>query len=154
MEDCDGDLSRADLSHALELDVDFTKYKMDGKTKLPVHAYAEVTYLLKKEYRDGKFHVIQQWYNKWGGVIKEYKHCFDYFCDFVAFLKGDLSDADLILCENLILLNDWTGINFTNAKMTSLLCEKFGLKYKKERFKKNLIASFEHIEKNEYETSL
>ena len=149
-----GDLRYTDLSSALELDVDFSEYIIDETTKLPSHAYTEVTYSVKKLYDSGKFYVTQQWYNKSGSVIKEYEHTFDYFFDFVAFLNRDLSEADLLFCDGLMFLEQWDTINFTDTKMKSSLCEKFGLEYDIQEIKGDLIESFECIEQNENETAL
>lgn len=149
-----GNLTDCDLSAALECDEDFSKYIVDETTKLPIHTDMEVTYSVKKYYDNGEFHVTQQWCNTFGSVTKEYSHCFRYFFDFVAFLKGDLSGANLIFCDGLVFLEQWDSINFTNAKMTSALYEKFGLGYDGYKIKKNLIESFECVEQNENETAL
>lgn len=54
---------------------------------------------------------------------------FEYFFDFIYFLNKDLSNADLILCDGLKYLPDNIDINLTNTKMTSSLCDKFGITY-------------------------
>lgn len=149
-----GDLTYCDLSGALECDADFSNYIIDETTKLPVHTNTEVTYSIKKYYHNGKFYVTQQWSNKSGSVLKEYKHTFNYFFDFVAFLKGDLSEANLLFCDGLNNLAQWDFIDFTGAKMKSSLCEKFGLQYDTYTINLNVIESFECIEKNESETAL
>ena len=149
-----GDLTHCDLSGALECDVDFSDYIIDETTKLPIHTNTEVTYSIKKYYRDKKFFVTQQWCNISGSVIKEYKHSFDYFFDFVAFLKGDLSEANLLFCDGLMFLEQWNTIDFANARMRSSLCEKFGLRYNIQKINSNLIKSFDYVEQNENETAL
>ena len=149
-----GDLTYCDLSGALECDADFSNYIIDETTKLPVHTNTEVTYSIKKYYQNRKFYVTQQWCNTSGSVIKEYKHSFDYFFDFVAFLKGDLSEANLLFCDGLDNLAQWDFIDFTGVKMKSSLCEKFGLQYDTYAINLNVIESFECIEKNESETAL
>lgn len=149
-----GDLTHTDLSSALELNVDFSKYVINETTKLPSHTNMEVIYSVKKQYDNGKFYVTQQWCNTSGGVVKEYKHTFDYFFDFVFFLNGDLSEANLLFCDGLIFLEQWDEINFTGAKMKSSLCEKFGLKYDRQEIKRSLIESFKCVEQNENETAL
>lgn len=149
-----GDLRHCDLSHALELNVDFSNYIVDETTKLPIHANTEVLYSVKKYYSDRKFYVIQRWYKRNGNIIKESKHSFNYFFDFVKFLNGDLSGANLISCNGLMFLKQWDTINFTGAKMRSSLCEKFGIKYDRQEIKQSLIESFECAEKNENETAL
>ena len=148
------DLTHTDLSSALELNVDFSKYDIDETTKLPSHTNMEVNYSVKKQYRNGIFCVTQQWHNASGSVIKEYQHIFYYFFDFVAFLKKDLSEANLLFCDGLIFLEQWNEITFTGAKMKSSLCDKFGLEYDIQKIKRNLIESFECIEQNEYESAL
>ncbi len=149
-----GDLTYCDLSGALECDADFSNYVIDETTKLPVCTDIEVTYLIKKYYHDKKFYVTQQWCSTSGSVIKEYKHSFAYFFDFVAFLKGDLSEANLLFCDGLMFLEEWDNIDFTNSKMKSSLCEKFGLKYDTQVINENLIKSFDCVERNENETAL
>lgn len=149
-----GDLTHCDLSGALECNVDFSNYFIDETTKLPMNIKTEVTYSVKKYYCDKKFFVVQQWYNTSGSMIKEYEHSFDYFFDFVAFLNGDLSDANLLLCDGLIFLKQWNTINFANVKMKSSLCEKFGIKYAVQEIRSDLIESFDYVEQNERETIL
>lgn len=149
-----GDLSNTDLSSALGLDVDFSRYVIDDTTKLPSHAYKEAIYTVKKQYQNGEFVITQQWCSISGSVIKEYNHTFRYFFDFVMFLKGDLSEADLLFCDGLRFLEQWNTINFTGTKMKSSLCEKFGLEYDIQEIKRNLIESFEYVEQNENETDL
>ena len=149
-----GDLTHCDLSDAFECDADFSVYNIDKTTKLPLYANKEINYSIKKFYRNRKFYVIQQWHNSLGCEIKQYVHFFDYFFDFVAFLKGDLSEAELIFCDGLIFLEDWNGIDFANAKMRSCLCEKFGLQYEAQGINTDLVKSFSCIEENEKATAL
>ena len=149
-----GDLRHCDLSAMFECNEDFSKYIIDETTKLPIHIDMEVTYSVKKYYHDGKFYVIQKWLNKSGSILKEYNHTFKYFFDFVVFLKGNLSNADLLFCDGLDNLAQWDFIDFTGAKMKSNLCEKFGLQYDTYAINLNAIESFECIEKNESETAL
>ena len=149
-----GDLTDCDLSDALECNADFSNYIIDETTKLPLHINEEVTYSIKKYYSNRKFYVTQQWCNAYGSVIKGYSHSFDYFFDFVAFLKGDLSGSNLLFCDGLMFLKEWNAIDFTNAKMKSTLCEKFGLKYHMQKINCNLIKSFAYVEQNENETAL
>ena len=148
-----GDLRFCNLSEAFDYDVDFSNYITDETTKLPINANSNISYLIKKYYQDKRFYVVQQWLDTSGDVIKEYKHSFNYFFDFVAFLKGDLSEADLIFCDGLMFLEQWDTINFTNAKVRSFICEKLGLKYNRWEIKNDLIKSFDYPEQNENETT-
>lgn len=149
-----GDLTNCDLSAAAECNVDFSAYTVDKTTKLPLHTYLEPACLVKKYYRKGKFYVVQQWRRPDGVVLKEYSHTFNYFFDFVSFLNGDLSGADLLFCDGLEFLEQWDGIDFTNAKLKSTLCEKFGLPYDRLEMNCGLLQSFACVEQNEAETSL
>lgn len=149
-----GDLTNCDLTGALDCNISFSNYTIDKTTTLPTHTNTEVTYLLKKFYYNKQFCVTQQWYGATGSVLKEYTYSFNYFFDFVAFLKGDLSGADLLLCDGLMFLEQWSSINFTNAKLTSSLCQKFGLKYRPLKINDTLIQSFDCVEHNETETAL
>lgn len=149
-----GDLTYCDLSDALECNEDFSKYIVDETTKLPIHINMDVTYSVKKDYHNRKFYVTQKWLNKSGSILKERNHTFDYFFDFVAFLKGNLSNANLLFCDGIDNLAQWDFIDFTDAKMKSSLCEKFGLQYDAYAINLNAIESFECIEKNESETAL
>lgn len=98
--------------------------------------------------------MTQQWCNTSGSVVKEYRRSFDYFFDFVSFLKGDLSEANLLFCDGLMFLEQWNTIDFTNAKMKSSLCEKFGLKYHIQEINGDLVKSFDYVEQNENETAI
>lgn len=149
-----GDLTCCDLSGALECNVDFSKYIIDETTKLPIHTYTEATCSVQKYHYNGKFYVEQKWLDTCGSVIKENKHSFDYFFDFVAFLKGDLSEADLLFCDGLKFLEYWNTINFAGAKMRSFLCEKFGLQFDIQDINEDLIESFGVAEQNEDEVAL
>lgn len=146
-------LTYCDLSGALECNEDFSKYIIDKTTKIPIQADVDAAYSVKKYYRNRNFYVKQKWSNKYGGVLKEYNHAFKYFFDFVAFLKGNLSDANLLFCEGLNNLVQWDFIDFTGAKMKSNLCEKFGLQYDIYEINLNDIESFEHIEKKRIRNS-
>ena len=149
-----GDLTNCDLSAAVECNANFSAYTVDETTELPLHAYSEPAYSVKKYYCEGKFHVVQQWYSPAGTVLKEYHHTFDYFFDFVAFLNGDLSGADLLLCDSLEFLEQWDGIDFTNTKLKSILCKKFGQPYDTLEINRSLFQSFDCVEQNEVETAL
>lgn len=149
-----GNLTYCDLSDALECNADFSKYIVDETTKLPIHANMDAIYSVKKYYHNRKFYVTQKWLNKSGSILKEYNHTFNYFFDFVAFLKGNLSNANLLFCDGLNNLDQWDFIDFTGVKMKSSLCEKFGLQYDTYTINLNVIESFECIEKNESETAL
>lgn len=149
-----GNLKNCDLSGAIDLDVDFSKYTTDNTTKLPIRENANLSYNVLKVYKDGEFAVCQFWSNEDKEIVKQHIHRFSYFFDFVAFLKGDLSGADLLFCSGMKNLSNINGINLRNVKMTSELCEQFNVQYKSYDYDEKLIGEFPAVEKNEEETAL
>lgn len=149
-----GDLRGADLSGAIKLDVDFSLYEIDETTKLPVARLDDLVCEIDKEYQNKEFVVRKKWKTKEGSCVKEKTFVTPYFFDFVYYLKRDLSDSFLVFCDGLENLPNCENINFAGARMTSKLCEKFGIRYDGYSLNKNVIDSFEIIEKNEKETSL
>lgn len=145
------DLSNCDLTKAIKLNYDFTKCKINETTKLPFKNMDGLKYVVKKKYDNGKFKVLQEWYNSKNLRVKYYIHMFDYFFDFVAFMKGNLSGADLWLCNGLENLNDVSGINFKNAGITISTCNKLDIQYTPYELYKadsSRFKSFFHTEKN------
>ncbi len=149
-----GNLKNCDLSGAIDLDVDFSKYKTDDTTKLPIKENANLSHKVLKLYKDGEFAVWQFWSNEDKEIVKQYVHRFSYFFDFVAFLKGDLSGADLLFCTGMKNLSNINGINLRDVKMTSDLCEQFNVQYKSYDYDEKLIGEFPAVKKNEEETAL
>lgn len=149
-----GDLTNCDLSKAIKLNYDYTKCKTDDTTKLPLTNTDNLDYVIKKKYSNERFNVLQAWYSSNGVLVKHYIHTFDYFFDFVAFMKGDLSDADLLFCDGLQNLNDISEINFTNAKIASAICDKLGIQYELYKADNNRLESFSLTEENEKTTKL
>ena len=150
----DGDLRNCDLSEAIDLDVDFSQYTTDDTTKLPIKGYENLSYKVLKVYKNGEFTVCQFWSNKDKEIVKQQEHRFSYFFDFVAFLKGDLSGANLLFCTGMKNLFNIDGINLSDVKMTSELCEQFNVPYKSYNYDKKIIGEFPAVEKNEEETTL
>ncbi|MFQ7273467.1 MAG: metallophosphoesterase [Blautia producta] len=149
-----GDLTNCDLSEAIDLNIDFSKYTTDDTTKLPINKNTNLNYKVRKLYTKGGFGVGQFWYDEFDKCVKKQAHTFLYFFDFVAFLKGDLSGADLLFCTGMKNLSDINGINLSNARMTSELCEKFHIQYNSYDYDEKLINEFPAVEKNEEETAL
>lgn len=151
-----GDLTNCDFSNAIDLDCDFSDYKTDSTTKLPYTSSRELTYVERKIYAKEKrrFIVLQQWQDINNTVIKQYEHSFSYFFDFVAFLKGDLSNADFIFCDGLKNLKDISRLNLSGARLTSEISKKFGIEEDKYDVDTNCIQSFVSTIKNEKETAL
>ena len=149
-----GNLKNCDLSSAIDLDVDFSKYIIDNTTKLPIRENTNLNYDILKAYKNGEFIVKQFWSNENNKIIKQQVHKFSYFFDFVAFLKGDLSGTDLLFCTGIQNLSNINEINLSDVKMTSKLCKQFNIPYKSYDYDENLIDEFSIVEKNEKETAL
>ena len=135
------------------MNVDFSKYTTDDTTKLPIRENAKLNCKVLKVYRNKEFIIRQIWSDEDKKIVKQKVHRFSYFFDFVAFLKGDLSGADLLFCTDLKNLSNIDGINLRNAKMTSELCEQFNVQYKSYDYDVKLIGEFPIVEKNEEETT-
>lgn len=148
------DLRNCDLSGAIDLEIDTSMYQTDSTTKLPVTADTDILYSISKSYWKDKFIVIQQWKNSKGQTIAKQLHKFEYFFDFVSFLKGDLSDSNLVLCEGLKYLNNINELELKDARLTSSICEKFGIPYEKYTYNQKFIQEFPPTEKNEEETAV
>lgn len=142
----DNDLSDCDLTQAI------LKYKINKRTKLPIQFQDNLTYSIIKKYDRLKkcFTIKQSWTDKHGNLIKNYNHSFDYFFDFVHFLKGDLSGADLLFCDGLQNISDFEDLNLRNAILKSNILDKLGVNY--EAIKKTT-ETFSVIESNEIETT-
>lgn len=149
-----GDLRECDLSGAFDLNVDLSKYVIDATTKLPIERNQKLKYEVEKTYENEKFLVKKTWYNKYGYEVKEKTFDFTYFFDFVAFLKGDLSDANLIFCTRMKNLLDIKDINLKNAKLTSKVCKSLNIMYDKYIYDKKLVQEFTCVEDNEKQTQL
>ena len=147
----DYDLSNCDLSQAILPDLELSKYKINEQTKLPINFEKNFTYNVTKIFDRFKNHFLvkQIWLNEFGKIIKEYNHTFNYFCDYVHFLKNDLSDADLLFCDGLSNVIDFSDLNLTNAKLKSNILDKLGVRYE---LISNTVESFGQTKANELET--
>lgn len=144
-----GDLRHCDLSSAWGINLNVLNCIIDNTTKLPINAIGKKRCTLTKQYEYGKFIVTQEWEDQNGVVLSKKEYMFNWFFDFVAFLKGDLSGADLLLCDGLINLPNVCGLNFEGALLTSKVCEKLGLEYKRFELCSPPETSFDFAEENE-----
>lgn len=146
-----GDLSDADLSKAPVSRKEISKYKTNEKTKLPL-SKIYYAYEVRKKYVDEKFVVKQKWIDADGITILGKEHTFTRFFDFVHFLNGDLSDADLLLCDGIENISKIKNLKLNGIKVRSEIAEKLGLPLRllpKDRFE---TKSFESTDKYELET--
>lgn len=146
------DLSYCDLSKAIIPNLDLSKYKIGNRTNLPIQYQSNVTCSLEKLYdrANDKFVVNQNWTDEQGVSMKSYHHTFKHFFDFVYFLKGDLSDADLLFCEGLVNVRDFSELNLNNARLQSRILDKLGVKY--EVAFNSLVETVPVIQQNEEDT--
>ena len=146
-----GDLSDADLSKAPVSRKEIGKYKTNEKTKLPLSKIYDA-YEVRKKYVDEEFVVKQKWIDADGITILEKEHAFTRFFDFVHFLNGDLSNADLLLCDGIENISKIKNLKLNGIKVRSEIAEKIGLPLRllpKDRFE---TKSFESTDKYELET--
>ena len=132
LEYCNMDLHNVDLRHAIKLEYDFSKCNIDETTKLPIQYEKNLIYNIEKYYKDGYFYVWQEWHTKNNEHIKHDLQRFRWFFDFVWFLKGDLSNSDLLFCDGLINLRNISEINLTNTKITSKVKQKLGIEFERK----------------------
>ena len=147
----DGDLRGCDLSKSHLTDADLAPYKTDETTLIPI----EKTY---KSYSvskivNSKFSVIQKWYDANHTVVLEDKKEFSFFCDFVYYLKGDLSDADFLMCESISNKKAFDGLNISGIKVRSNIAKQLGFKLNLIAPQKNELIEFEESKTNEIATS-
>lgn len=145
------DLSGCDLSEADFLEVDFKKYKSDINTKYPVSYYNNLKCVIVKyyDYNEDLFVCKKSWVNENNISIKEYRFTFRFFIDFLEFCDNDLSNSDLLLCEGLINIKNYSDIKFDGAKLSSLVMDKFSIEYRSENLCDKEYEVFENILHNE-----
>lgn len=147
-----GDLSDADLSEAPISRNELSKYRTNKNTRFPLAKDYE-SYEVRKKAEGGKFTVMQGWLDRTNKPIIVKDHYFDHFFDFIHFLKGDLSGADLLFCEGLENLGASSGIKFEGARVKSDIAEKIGLPVNFIKSKKLKAHCFEMSKKYEIETA-
>lgn len=146
------DLTHTDLSKDLTKR-DYNNCKIDETTILPPEYYSDLKYEVIKRYTErGRFVVIQRWINRYEKVVKDFKHTFRFFFDFVTFLKGDLSGADLVFCEGLDNIISVDGLILDGAKLRSEICEKFSISFQRYVLDNSNIVSFPSVKNNEKQT--
>lgn len=125
------DLSCCNLSEAILPGVDFAKYTLGKHAILPIQYQTDLTYNLTKKYDRYKknYTVEQEWVNENGDTVKYYSHSFNYFFDFVRFLRKDLSNADLLFCDGLSNIKDFGDLNLEGAIISSSVCDLTGKSY-------------------------
>lgn len=126
----DNDLSDCDFSKAYTLSLDLSLYKINTTIKLPINTLSNLKKLVSKRYNriKSRFEVVIKWYSQGDIEVFERKEAFKYFFDFVKFLNNDLSSADLLFCDGLENITDFSALNLTKARIQSSLAKRLGFK--------------------------
>lgn len=151
------DLSGCDLSKAPLSEIDFSAYKTNEDTILPVlylYRFNRLNYSVKKLYdrQYERFLVYLIWEDEKGRIVNRREFNYKYFFDFVFFLENDLSGADLLFCDGLENLRDFSGLNLTNVKARSRIWDRLGVSYPMICRMTEPAESFSLVLKNEEET--
>ena len=147
-----GDLTNCNLKDAPLTKEEILRYKTDETTIFPSRKdYARS--VLIKQYRDEKFRVVPLFFDSQGKLVKkETEYCFDLFFDFVHFLNGDLSNADLIMCDGVENIAGLPNLKIDGLKVRCKAAKLLNLPMHLIPNESNKIVSFEQIEKNESES--
>ena len=132
------DFSGLDLSSLPITADELNKCKIDDSTILPILLVSPLpTKSVEKGFDGKQFNIKLKWTNKDGNVVGKIEKNFSYFCDFVHFLKGDLSFADLSLCNGLENLKNIGRIDFSNAFIPSSAADVLQIAYTKSEVSKD-----------------
>lgn len=148
------DLSYCDLSKNLYLTIDTSLYTTNETTKLPAYNRTDLNKVLSKRYNRVKelFEVVITWIDQKGIKVYERYFPFRYFFDFTAFLKNDLSGADLLFCDGLHNISDFSEFILTNARLRSFVEERVGESSQKYELICTAIDEFSMVKCNEIQT--
>ena len=146
-----GDLSNADLLKAPVTKEELAPYKTNESTKFPLFKkYKE--YKIEKTFAEDRFIVNQKWIDGDGFYVLLKRHEFEHFFDFVHFLKRDLSNADLLLCNGLENIGTVQSLRLDGVKVRSDIAEKLKLPLNLIPKSNYTIRDFELTSKYELQT--
>lgn len=147
------DLKGAYLSKSPLDEISLKNCIVDDTTKLPTTSVkGDPSFnIVGKRYSEEHFYAsVEMTYGK---TTTRKDYTFDYICDFIHFLKKDLSNADLYGCNNISRLSKITGLNVERAKMKLDGIEAFNLQKEEDLILPSLpCVSFEVTKGNELET--
>lgn len=145
-----GDLQNANLLEAPINSKKILKYKVNENTIFPRPSNF-FKYKLFKYYENENFYVEQKWFDNYENVILYNRKQIEIFFDFVHFLKNDLSNADLLMCDGIGNINAINNIKFDNIKIKSQDAKKIGINIEKN-LDSYIEKRFDITTKNELET--
>ena len=90
----ENDLSNVDLSDCILDGIDFTKYKTNNHTKLPLPEKDPLIFHLKSGFENGCFFVNQEWTDSFGVARHSINNTFVHFVDFLHFIGNNLNGVD------------------------------------------------------------
>ena len=147
-----GDLSNVDLSES-DIDInEIKKYITNNKTKFPIEK-GSLKYLIIKEFKNNKYYVTQKIVDSSSNIVRIEKNEFQWFCDFVYFLKNDISNADLLFCEGIENIKNIKNIKKENIKVNSRVAKELGLEINGLSNEMTSLAIPNLQRKNEVETA-
>ena len=149
------DFSNCDFTDAFELSEEKI-VNFNENTKFPIKAESQLNRVVSSGYHrtQKEFYVKASFYSKqleniYCTVVKR----FNYFFEFVSYLNHDLGNANLIFCDGLENLTDYSNLNIENAKVVSAIKEKIGVKIESSVIEIEE-KQCDFVENNEAETSL
>lgn len=173
----ENDLSDADLTFAPLTSENINNARICKSTMLPISnevykVVAEKGY----DFCEPKFNSVKRFYvkikvfNHNGNLLTFYRKEFDYFFDFLHFLKGDLSNADFLLLDDAANILSLTDLDLNNIKIRSKFedkatldlsnCSKdfftktFEKTHKMEVSTKSNLINMAHFDDDEYKVKL
>ncbi|MDY3796452.1 MAG: metallophosphoesterase [Agathobacter sp.] len=149
------DLSDCNLSKSRVNITNISDYVINDKTLLPV-TEKELRYSISKWFdsNDETFCVEQTWIDKNGNQRKKDMQCFSHFSEFVAYLGGDLSSANLIMCDGLDNVKSFDDLNLKDIKVKSCIAKKNNIKVIPHVYKLDNIGTYQNILEQEEQTKL
>ncbi len=126
-----GNLRGADLEDAPVEKTDIQKYKTDNKTVFPTSRKIK-SLQIKKEYNDKEkmFYVWKYWLNDENKVVETNQFKCLLFFDFVHFLKGNLSNSNLLMCDGLERIKGLKTIKLDGSEVRSDVAKSLNLPVK------------------------
>ena len=133
--------------------IDLKRLENEMKDASPLQQLTFSKYFVEKYFYKGRFIVHQKWEDNNYKVIEENRREFEWFCDFVFYLKNDLSNADLIMCDGIENIGVVPGLKIDNILVRSDVAEKLGIKKKKLPHELLETEEFVETQQNELATA-
>ena len=148
------DFSGCDFTYAFDLQEEKI-LKFDENTLFPVKSEGQLTKKISIGYsRNSKtFFAQADFITKQGKDYCKTTERFDYFFQFISYMNYDLSNANLIFCDGLKNISNFSNLNLENARIVSSVKTKIGALSEAQIIKIEAPKE-ESLENNETETAL